>query len=188
MVGRDAFHAALGPLQGLWARRGRRSGLRRPRHEDVLISVVRPPGRDAIEEVVAREWRGDVVIAPRENSSHVAAALPGWKAVSATLHLLGDAPQLPHVPAGAMRLFAPPELAAMTGCRPISCPSFASLTRPSQLAWPMVIRSRFATRRRRPRVCGISPSRSKAKVTKQGLCFRVLLASNENRRLEFVRS
>ena len=113
MVGRDAFHAALGPLQGLWARRGRRSGLRRPRHEDVLISVVRPPGRDAIEEAVAREWRGDVVIAPRENSSHVAAALPGWKAVSATLHLLGDAPQLPHVPAGAVRLFAPPELAAM---------------------------------------------------------------------------
>ncbi len=43
----------------------------------------------------------------------MSAALPGWKAVSATLHLLGDASRLPHVPAGAVRLLAPSELAAI---------------------------------------------------------------------------
>lgn len=72
--------------------------------EDVLISVVGRPGRDAIEEAVAREWEGDVVIAPPENGPHVAAALPGWRAVRATLHLLTDTDRLPRVPAGSVRL------------------------------------------------------------------------------------
>ncbi len=81
--------------------------------EDVLISVVGRPVRDAIEEAVAREWEGNVVIAPPENEAYVSAALSGWRVVSATLHLLGDAPQLPHVPAGAVRLLAPSELAAI---------------------------------------------------------------------------
>ena len=72
--------------------------------EDVLISVVGHPGREAIEEAVARKGEGDVVITPPENGPHVAAALPGWRAVSATQHLLGDAGQLPRVPAGAIRL------------------------------------------------------------------------------------
>ena len=81
--------------------------------EDVLISVVGRPGRDAIEEAVAREWEGDVLITPPEYEAYMSAALPGWKAVSATLHLLGDAPRLPRVPAGAVRLLAPSELAAI---------------------------------------------------------------------------
>ncbi len=63
--------------------------------EDVLISVVGSPGRDAVEEAVAREWEGDVSIAPPDNGPHVSAALPGWKAASATLHLLDDVPWLP---------------------------------------------------------------------------------------------
>ncbi len=61
---------------------------------------------------------GDVVVAPPENEAYVCAALPGWKAVSVTLHLLGDAPQLPHVPAGAVRLFDLPELTAMSWLPP----------------------------------------------------------------------
>ena len=81
--------------------------------EDVLISVVGRPGRDAIEEAVARGWEGDVLITPPENEAYVSAALPGWKAVSATLHLLGDTPRLPPVPAGTVCLFDPPELTAM---------------------------------------------------------------------------
>ncbi len=78
--------------------------------EDVLISVVGRPGREAIEEAVARKGEGDVVITPPENGPHVAAALPGWRAVSATQHLLGDASQLPLVPAGAVRWLEEPEL------------------------------------------------------------------------------
>ena len=83
--------------------------------EDVLISVVGHPGNAAIERAVAREWEGDVVIAPPESGSHVAAALPGWRAVSATQHLLGDAPRLPRVPEGTVRLLEESELEMVDG-------------------------------------------------------------------------
>jgi RimJ/RimL family protein N-acetyltransferase len=86
--------------------------------EDVLISVVGHPGRDAIEEAAAREWEGDVVIAAPESGSHVAAALPGWRAVSATQHLLGDAPRLPRVPEGAVRWLEESELEMVDGLPP----------------------------------------------------------------------
>ena len=56
-----------------------------------------------------------MIIAPPENGSHVAAVLPGWRAVSATLHLLDDASRLPRVPAGAVRLLAPSGLSDMDG-------------------------------------------------------------------------
>ncbi len=79
--------------------------------EDRLISVVGRPGRDAIEEAVARER--DVVVAQLEDGPHVATALPGWEPVRAVLHLLGDTPRLPHVPARAVRLIEPAELVAM---------------------------------------------------------------------------
>lgn len=83
--------------------------------EDVLISVVGRPKREAIEEAVARKWEGDVVIAPPENRPHVAAALPGWRADPATLHLLGGAPRLPQVPTGAVRLIEPSEVDSLDG-------------------------------------------------------------------------
>lgn len=86
--------------------------------EDVLISVVGRPGSDAIERAVAREWEGDVVIAPPENGSHVAAALPGWRAVLATQHLLGYTDRLPRVPAGSVRWLEEWELEVVDGLPP----------------------------------------------------------------------
>jgi GNAT superfamily N-acetyltransferase len=86
--------------------------------EDVLISVVGHPGREAIEEAVACKGEGDVVITPPENGPHVAAALPGWRAVSATQHLLDDAGHLPCVPAGAVRWLEEPELGMVQGLPP----------------------------------------------------------------------
>ncbi len=86
--------------------------------EDVLISVVGRPGKDAIEEAASRRWEGDVLIAPPENGPYVAAALPGWRAVSATLHLLGNASRLPHVPAGTVRLIEPSELDSLDDLPP----------------------------------------------------------------------
>ena len=83
--------------------------------EDVLISVVGRPGRDAIREAVAREWEGDVVIAPPENRAHVSSALPGWRAVSATQHLLDDADRLPRVPVGSVRWLEESELEILEG-------------------------------------------------------------------------
>lgn len=47
------------------------------------------------------------MIAQLEAASHVAAALPGWKAVRTTLHLLGDTDRLSRVPAGSVRLLGP---------------------------------------------------------------------------------
>jgi hypothetical protein len=48
----------------------------------------------------------------------VAAALPGWAGVRATLHLLGDAPRLPEVPAGSVRWLAVPEISTIEGLPP----------------------------------------------------------------------
>ncbi len=90
--------------------------------EDRLISVVGCPARDAIEEAVTREW--DVVIAQLENGSYVAGVLPGWKAVRATLHLLGDASRLPHVPTGTVRLIEPSELDSLNDLPPELCSEF----------------------------------------------------------------
>lgn len=86
--------------------------------EDVLISLVGRPGSDAIERAVAREWEGDVVITPPENCPHVAAALPRWRAVLATQHLLGDAPRLSHVPEGTVRWLEESELGMVDGLPP----------------------------------------------------------------------
>ncbi len=83
--------------------------------EDVLISVVGRPGSDAIREAVAREWEGDVVIAPPENRAHVSSALPGWRAVSATQHLLDDADRLPRVPVVSVRWLEESELEILGG-------------------------------------------------------------------------
>ncbi len=88
-------------------------------HEERLISVVGRPAKDAIREAGARNRDASIIVlAPPETRSHVLAALPDWKATRATLHLLGDAPQLPHVPAGVVRLIAPSELSSIDGLPP----------------------------------------------------------------------
>lgn len=80
-----------------------------------LVSVVGRPSGPAIREAVARGQEYEVVLSPPENGAHVAASLPGWTVVPATLHLLGDAPRLPRVPAGAVRLLDPSELDSIEG-------------------------------------------------------------------------
>jgi RimJ/RimL family protein N-acetyltransferase len=102
--------------------------------EDVLISVVGRPGGDAIERTVAREWEGDVVITLPENGSHVAAALPGWRAVSATQHLLGDAPRLPQNPEGMVRWLEESELGMVDGLPPALLSELRLAARSSPIA------------------------------------------------------
>jgi len=71
------------------------------------VSVVGRPAKDEIQGAVARNGNGGVVIAQLEAASHVAAALPGWRTVRATLHLPGDTDRLPRVPTGSVRLLRP---------------------------------------------------------------------------------
>ncbi len=71
---------------------------------------------------------------PPENETHVAAALPGWEAVSATLHLLGDEPRLPRVPAGTVRLLEPSELESIEGLPSRLRSEFAVAARRSPIA------------------------------------------------------
>lgn len=80
-----------------------------------LVCVVGRPPPDAIAEAVSRGGhRGDVLTSP-EDLEHALGALPGWTPVRAVLHLLGDAPRLPDVPEGSVRLLSPADLAAMSG-------------------------------------------------------------------------
>lgn len=92
---------------------GRDSGFVVRDTETRLISVVDRPREDAIAEAVTRGGYGGDVLAGTEDSPHVATALPGWTAARATLHLLGDAPRLPRVPEGSVRLLSPPEPASL---------------------------------------------------------------------------
>jgi hypothetical protein len=48
-----------------------------------------------------------------ENAAWVAAALPGWEVEGATLHVLRDAPRLPPVPPGSVRLLDAAEVPAL---------------------------------------------------------------------------
>jgi GNAT superfamily N-acetyltransferase len=82
-----------------------------------LISVVGRPPQAAIREAAAGR-RDHEVIVPPENGDLVAAALPGWESVRATLHLLGDEGRLPPVPAGSVRLLDPAELDSIGGLPP----------------------------------------------------------------------
>ncbi|HZY56217.1 MAG TPA: GNAT family N-acetyltransferase, partial [Rubrobacteraceae bacterium] len=82
-------------------------------HKEQLVSVVGRPAEGAIREAVTHNRDASIVLAPPETRFHVLAALPDWKTTRATLHLLGDAPQLPHVSAGAVRLIAPSELSSI---------------------------------------------------------------------------
>lgn len=86
--------------------------------EERVAFVVGRPAEDAIREAASRDRERYVVVAQLGDVTHVAAALPGWKASRATIHLLGDAPRLPRVPAGAARLLEVSELASLVGLPP----------------------------------------------------------------------
>ena len=79
----------------------------------VYASVVGHPTREAIVEAAVRDRMEGEVLAVPENRSHVAAALRGWGSVTAPLHLLGDAPRLPDVPEGSVRLLSSLEMVDM---------------------------------------------------------------------------
>ena len=98
-----------------------------------LISVVGHLSEEAIREEVAGA-AGYEVLVPPENETHVATALPGWEAVSATLHLLGYEPRLPRVPAGIVRLLEPSELESIFGLLSRLRSEFAVATRRSPIA------------------------------------------------------
>lgn len=80
-----------------------------------LISVVGWPGREAILEAVSRNG-GDrgVVIAQFDYQGPAVAALPRWRKGYATVHMLGDTPEFPAVPAGTVRLLTSGEVAALS--------------------------------------------------------------------------
>jgi GNAT superfamily N-acetyltransferase len=78
-----------------------------------LISVVGSPEKGAIKEAVSRNENRGVMITPLESSRHVAEALPDWTGGPAVIHLLGNAPRLPEIPKGVVRLLAPLDLAAL---------------------------------------------------------------------------
>jgi len=84
--------------------------------ETRLVSVVGWPGREAILEAIARNGGDDsVVLAQFDYQGPVVAALPRWRKVSATVHMLGDAPAFPSVPAGTVRLLTSSDVAAIPG-------------------------------------------------------------------------
>lgn len=91
---------------GLEERGGISFIVREPGADPVYASVVGRPSEDAIAGAVARSREGGEVLAVPENRSHVAAVLRGWRSVNAVLHTLGDAPQLPAVPEGSVRLIS----------------------------------------------------------------------------------
>lgn len=76
-----------------------------------LISVVGYPSPGEIREAASR-GSADLLAFP-ENRDHVSEALPDWTGVRAMLHLLGDAPRLPEVPEGSVRLLAASEIRAL---------------------------------------------------------------------------
>ncbi|MCI0488517.1 MAG: GNAT family N-acetyltransferase [Blastocatellia bacterium] len=80
-----------------------------------LVSVVGFPEPEAIREAARRNENQGAVLATPENRDHVAASLADWTASPATIHALGDAPDLPAVPEGRVRLLAPFEITALTG-------------------------------------------------------------------------
>ena len=80
-----------------------------------LISVVGFPEPEAIREAACRNGNQGAVLATPENRGHVAASLADWTASPATIHALGDAPRLPVVPEGRVRLLSPSEITALAG-------------------------------------------------------------------------
>jgi hypothetical protein len=69
--------------------------------------VVGTPPVEAIRAAAAFDGPGRSIVAPLEQRPLLEAALPGWTAGRAVLHVLGDASRLPGVAPGAVRLLEP---------------------------------------------------------------------------------
>lgn len=80
--------------------------------EDQMIYVVGRPSSEAIREAARRNRGAGMALSTSEDASHVLAALPGWTANRATLHLLGDAPILPRPAEGEVRSLGASDLRA----------------------------------------------------------------------------
>lgn len=73
-----------------------------------LVCVVGRPGISAIREAAGMGAPAENVIAPLASADHLAEALPGWRASTATVHRLGDPAPL-HVPHPDARRIDPTE-------------------------------------------------------------------------------
>jgi len=80
--------------------------------EDQMVYVVGRPSPEIIREAASRSRNGGMVMATLEDTFHIEGALPGWKATRATLHLLGEALNLPGLAEGEVEPLGAPELRA----------------------------------------------------------------------------
>lgn len=74
------------------------------------IFVVGAPADDAILAAAARDTGGGSLVARLDQAKRIARLLPAWDATRAVLHRLGDAPRLPEVAPGQVRVLEPGEL------------------------------------------------------------------------------
>jgi len=81
--------------------------------EDRAVCVVGRPPADVIREAARRDRYGGDVLATPEGASHILGALPDWTATRATLHLLGDAAQLPRFAGAEVRAFGESDIATV---------------------------------------------------------------------------
>lgn len=102
-----------------------------------LISVVGVPAKEAILEAAAANSNEAEILAMPENSRHVAEALPDWKSIPATLHMLGDKPRLPERSSN-VRLLAPSEIEALRNLPPDLKEELATASRYSPMAATIV--------------------------------------------------
>lgn len=80
--------------------------------EDQMVYVVGRPSPETIREAARCNHDGGMVMAAQEGASHIEGALPGWKATRATLHQLGEAPNLPSLAEGGVKLLGARDLRA----------------------------------------------------------------------------
>jgi hypothetical protein len=81
--------------------------------EDRAVCVVGHLPADVIREAARRSRYGGDVLATPEGASHILGALPDWTATRATLHLLGDAAQLPRIAGAEVRAFGESDIATV---------------------------------------------------------------------------
>jgi RimJ/RimL family protein N-acetyltransferase len=83
-------------------------------HREIgTVSVIgKPPGEVILQAVESGDQQGDV-LAFEDNFSFVETILPAWNSEKAILHLLGDCPSLPVVPAGLVRFLREGEVSAL---------------------------------------------------------------------------
>lgn len=79
------------------------------------ISIIGKPASESILEAVDASGGKEDLLAFEDNHSFVKSVLPDWESERAVLHLLGDSPALPLVPAGMVRFLRPGEVASLSG-------------------------------------------------------------------------